>query len=289
MHIVTDSGTDVWLSSKERADLGIHIVPLVVTLDDKSYLEGVDIEPEAFYPLLEASGGLPTTSQPSAGDFAELYRRLSSSDPDILSIHITSGLSGTFHSAVAGAELVPEANITHVDTKTLSGAAGWQVVAAARALKAGWEIERVLALIKRIGDASESIYTLNELKYLIHGGRISHMKGLIASVLNLKPMIGVEKVGGTYIQLGQQRTFKRAVAGLVNRIAGEHAPGSALRVQVLHSLNPEGAAMLRELIDQRFDCSWLPVGPMSLVLGAHTGPSMVGVAYAPLATFDDVP
>jgi DegV family protein with EDD domain len=289
MHIVTDSGTDVWLSSKERADLGIHIVPLVVTLDDKSYLEGVDIEPEAFYPLLEASDGLPTTSQPSAGDFAELYRRLAITDPDILSIHITSGLSGTFNSAVAGAELVPEANITHVDTKTLSGAAGWQVVAAARALKGGWEIERVLALIKRIGDASESIYTLNELKYLIHGGRISHMKGLIASVLNLKPMIGVEKVGGTYIQLGQQRTFKRAVAGLVNRIANEHAPGSALRVQVLHSLNPEGAAMLRELVDQRFDCTWLPVGPMSLVLGAHTGPSMVGVAYAPLATFAEVP
>jgi DegV family protein with EDD domain len=289
MHIVTDSGTDVWLSSKERADLGIHVVPLVVTLDDKSYREGVDIEPEAFYPLLEASGGLPTTSQPSAGDFAELYRRLASTDPDILSIHITSGLSGTFHSAIAGAELVPEANITHVDTKTLSGAAGWQVVAAARALKAGWEIERVLALIKRIGDASESIYTLNELKYLIHGGRISHMKGLIASVLNLKPMIGVEKVGGTYIQLGQQRTFKRAVAGLVNRIANEHAPGSALRVQVLHSLNPEGAAMLRDLVDQRFDCTWLPVGPMSLVLGAHTGPSMVGVAYAPLATFAEIP
>lgn len=289
MHIVTDSGTDVWLSSQERADLGIHIVPLVVTLDDKSYLEGVDIEPEAFYPLLEASDGLPTTSQPSAGDFAELYRRLASTDPDILSIHITSGLSGTFNSAVAGAELVPEANITHVDTKTLSGAAGWQVVAAARALKGGWEIERVLALIKRIGDASESIYTLNELKYLIHGGRISHMKGLIASVLNLKPMIGVEKVGGTYIQLGQQRTFKRAVAGLVNRIANEHAPGSALRVQVLHSLNPEGAAMLRELVDQRFDCTWLPVGPMSLVLGAHTGPSMVGVAYAPLATFAEIP
>jgi len=289
MHIVTDSGTDVWLSSKEMADLGIHVVPLVVTLDDKSYLEGVDIEPEVFYPLLEASDGLPTTSQPSAGDFAELYRRLASTDPDILSIHITSGLSGTFHSAIAGAELVPEANITHVDTKTLSGAAGWQVVAAARALKAGWEIERVLALIKRIGDASESIYTLNELKYLIHGGRISHMKGLIASVLNLKPMIGVEKVGGTYIQLGQQRTFKRAVAGLVNRIASEHAPGSALRVQVLHSLNPDGAAMLRELIDQRFDCTWLPVGPMSLVLGAHTGPSMVGVAYAPLATFAEIP
>jgi DegV family protein with EDD domain len=289
MHIVTDSGTDVWLSPGERNELKIHIVPLVVTLDDKSYREGVDIEPDAFYRLLEASDKMPTTSQPSAGDFAELYRRLASSDPDILSIHISSGLSGTFHAAVAGAALAPEARVTHIDTKTLSAAAGWQVEAAGRAIKAGWDLPRVLALLGRLGDASESIYTLNELKYLIHGGRISHMKGLIASVLNLKPLIGVEKVGGTYVQLGQQRTFKRAVDGLVDRITGEHAPGSALRVQVLHSLNPEGAAMLRRRIDQRFDCTWLPVGPMSLVLGAHTGPSMVGVAYAPQAAFDEVP
>jgi fatty acid-binding protein DegV len=115
------------------------------------------------------------------------------------------------------------------------------------------------------------------------------MKGLIASVLNIKPLIGVEKVGGTYVQLGQARTFKRAVKGLVDLIAEQHPPGSALRVQVLHSYNPEGAAMLREQVDQRFDCTWLPVGPMSLVLGAHTGPSMVGIAYAPLEAFAAIP
>jgi DegV family protein with EDD domain len=289
MQIVTDSGTDVWLPPEQVAELNIHIVPLVVTLDDKSYREDVDIEPGEFYRLLAATDSLPVTSQPSAGDFAEVYRRLAATDPDILSIHMTSGLSGTFNAAQAGAELAPEANVTFVDTKTLSAAAGWQVVAAARAQKAGWPLERTLALLERIGAASESIYTLKELKYLIHGGRISHMKGLIASVLNIKPLIGVEKVNGTYVQLGQVRAFKRAVKGLVDRMAEQHEPGSGLRVQVLYSYNPEGAAMLRELVDQRFDCTWLPVGPMSLVLGAHTGPSMVGVAYAPLATFADIP
>lgn len=184
---------------------------------------------------------------------------------------------------------MPEANITHVDTKTLSAAAGWQVEAAARALKAGWPKDQTLALMERISAASESIYTLKDLSYLIHGGRISHMKGLIASVLHIKPLIGVEKVNGTYVQLGRARTFKNAVNGLVNLMTRQHAPGSALRVQVLHSHNPEGAAMLRELVDQQFDCTWLPTGPMSLVLGAHTGPSMVGVAYASLAAFADMP
>jgi len=289
MQIVTDSGTDLGLSPEQAAELNIHVVPLIVTLEGKSYREGVDIQPDEFYGLLAATDSLPITSQPSAGDFAETYRRLATTDPDILSIHMTSGLSGTFTAAQAGAKLVPEANITHVDTKTLSAAAGWQVEAAARALKAGWSKDQTLALMERIGAASESIYTLKELNYLIHGGRISHMKGLIASVLHIKPLIGVEKVNGTYVQLGRARTFKNAVNGLVNLMTRQHAPGSALRVQVLHSHNPEGAAMLRELVDQRFDCTWLPIGPMSLVLGAHTGPSMVGVAYASPAAFEAMP
>ncbi len=289
MQVVTDSATDVGLSPGRMAELNIHVVPLVVTLDDKSYREGVDIQPGEFYPLLAATNGLPTTSQPSAGDFAAIYRRLAATDPDILSIHMSSGLSGTVNSARAGAELSPEANVTVVDTKTLSAAAGWQVIAAAQAVKAGWSKERILPALEHIGAASDSAYTLKELKYLIHGGRISHLKGLLASMLNIKPLIGVEKVGGTYVQLGQVRTFKRAVKGLVDLIAKRHAPGTALRVQVLYADNPGGAAMLREQVDRRFDCTWLPLGPMSLVLGAHTGPSMVGVAYAPLETFADIP
>ena len=289
MQIVTDSGTDVSLTAEQKAELGIHVVPLVVTLGAESYREGIDIEPGEFYRRLAATDSLPVTSQPSPGDFASTYRRLAATDPDILSIHMTSGLSGTFNSAQAGASLVPEANVTLVDTKTLSVAAGWQVEAAARAVKAGWSKEQILALLARIGEASDSLYTLEELKYLIHGGRISHMKGLIGSILNIKPMIGVEKVNGTYIQLGQTRTFKKAIKGLVDLISSQHSPGSALHVQVLHAFNPEGAAVLREQVDRLFDCTWSPMGSISLVLGAHTGPSMVGVAFASQIAFADVP
>jgi len=288
MQIVTDSGVDLNLSPEQLAGLDVHIVPLIVSLDGSSYREGVDIQTGEFYRLLAASKGLPKTSQPPAGEFAETYRRLAASDRDILSIHMSSGLSGTLNAAKAGASMVPEANITIVDTKTLSAAAGWQVEAASQARKAGWPLEKILALLKRIGDASDSIYTLSDLKYLIHGGRISHMKGLIASVLRIKPLIGVEKENGTYVQLGQSRSFKKALRGLVDQMAQAHAPGSALRVQVLHAQNPEAAATLREQIDQRFDCTWLPIGAMSLVLGAHTGPSMVGAAYAPLSAFADL-
>jgi len=289
MQIVTDSGTDLWLPPEQLAELNIHIVPLIVSLDGKSYREGVDIEPEAFYRLLAESDDLPTTSQPSAGDFTDLYQQLAETDPDILSVHMSSGLSGTYNAARLGAESAPDANITLVDTKTLAAAAGWQVEAAARALKAGWTLDQTMDLMRRVGEANESVYTLKDLTYLIHGGRISHMKGLIASLLNLKPLIGVEKVNGTYEQLGQERTFKRAIKGLVNRMADHHAPGSALRVQVLHAYDPEAADTLHDLIDQQYDCTWLPTEPLSLVLGAHTGPTMVGVTYASLEALGDMP
>ena len=288
MQIVTDSGADIYLPPEQRDELDINVVPLVITLDGKSYREGVDIQPNEFYKLLAETESLPTTSQPSAGDFAETYRRLASTDPEILSIHMSSGLSGTFASAQAGAEMVPEANVTLVDTKTLSAASGWQVIAAAQAMKAGLMKEQILAMMKRISDACDSMFTLKELKYLIHGGRISHMKGLIASILNIKPIIGVEKTYGKYVQLGQARSFIGAIKGLTNLMIKQHTAGSAIRIQVLHSNNEDGAAILCEQVRQLFNCTLMPIGQLSLVLGAHTGPSMVGIAYAPISVFDDM-
>lgn len=289
MKIVTDSGADLMFSQDVLDQLDVRILPLVVNLDGKAYREDLDITPEGFYQLLEGTKSLPTTSLPPTGDFAAAYRDLGKDGEEILSIHISSGLSGTFNSAVQGAKLVPEINVTHFDARTLSAAVGWMVEAASRAINAGWPKEKILELLERIRQGSESIYTLKELKYLIHGGRISHMKGLIASLLNIKPIIGVEKETGTYVQLGQERTFNRALDGLVKQMNKLHAPGSRLRVQVLHSFNHEGADLLKEKIDEVFNVSWLPTGTMSLVLGAHTGPSMVGVAFASQEIFDDLP
>ncbi|NLD72832.1 MAG: DegV family protein [Chloroflexi bacterium] len=280
MHIVTDSGADLFLSPEEIDALGIHVVPLTVTLSGNSYREGLDIATPEFYRLLAETGDLPTTSQPSAGEFADVYRRLAESDPEILSIHISSGLSGTVGSAQAAAAMVPEARVTVVDSKTLSVGSGWQVAAAARAARAGQAMEDIVDLVQRVAAATSTLFTLEELKYLIHGGRISHMKGLIASMLRLKPFIGVDKTTGMYVQMGQARAFPRALRGIVDLIARDHAPGSALVAQVAHAQNPEGAAALRALVSERFDCTWVPEAAISFVLGAHTGPTLVGVCFA---------
>lgn len=289
MQIVTDSGVDLGLAPEEQKALRIRVVPLVVNLEGQSFREGVDIMADDFYARLAETQSLPTTSQPSPGDFAAVYRELAADDPAILSIHMSSGLSGTYNSALTAAASVPEAEIAVVDTKTLSAGAGWQVEAAARALRAGWTLEAVLAMVRRVQEQTHSLFTLKELKYLIHGGRISHMKGLIASVLDLKPVIGVENERGTYAQMGQARSFAAAIRNLAE-LPGQWVPkGSALRAQVVHACNPEAADELRQSVSQLFNCAWRPTGRLSMVLGAHTGPTMVGLAIAPLTAFADIP
>jgi DegV family protein with EDD domain len=287
LQIVSDRAMD--LAAEQTAGLNLHLVPLTFTLDGKTYRSGVDVQPDEFYQMLAATESYPTTSQPSAGDFAQVYRQLAANDPDVLSIHVSSGLSGTLNSAKAGAALVPEARVTFVDTKTLSGAQGWQVQAAARAANAGWAKERTVSMLAQISAAANIVYTLATLKYLIHGGRISHLKGLVGSVLNLKPLIGVEKDRGTYVNLGQARTLDKAILKIADHVAATHPRGTALRTQVMHGHNADGAVMLRERMDQYFKCTWLPTSSIAPVLGAHTGPGLVGLVYAPVDAFPHVP
>jgi DegV family protein with EDD domain len=287
MQIVTDRAMD--LTPEQLEGLDIHYVPLTFTLDGKTYRSGEDVQPAQFYELLNATSSFPTTSQPSAGDFADLYRQLAAKDPEILSIHISSGLSGTVNAARAACELVPEAKVTIVDTKTLSGAEGWQVEAAAWAAKAGWTMDQILQMLDRVRSAVDTIYTLATIKYLVHGGRISHIKGLLASVLNIKPIISVEKQKGIYVQKGQARTLEQAIVKIADTVTQQYAPGTALRLQLLHGANPDGALLLKKKLEELFKCTWLPTGPIAPVLGAHTGPGLVGLVYGPQAVFAEFP
>jgi DegV family protein with EDD domain len=287
MQIVTDRASD--LIAPQMEGLDIHFVPMWLTLDGKSYSSGIDVTAEVFYDMLEKTDGFPTTSQPSAGDFAELYRNLAKKDPEILSIHISSGLSGTIESARAAAAMVPEANVTIYDTKTLSGPEGWQVEAAGRLLQAGWPLGDVLKKIEEIGQTCEGIYTLDTLRYLIHGGRISHLKGLLASVLQLRPVIAVAKDTGKYYPHGQERTMKKAIKKIADVVAAKYKEGAALRVQLLHGKNPEMVEVMRQELSNRFKCHWTPTVSVAPVLGAHTGGGVVGISVGPYELFKDIP
>lgn len=287
MQIVTDRGADILPEVAER--FGIHFTPLKVTLDGRTYASGVDITPDEFYKLLGSTEDMPLTSQPSVGEFVEMYRSLAQTDPEILSIHISSGLSGTLNSARAAAALVPEAHVTFVDTFTLSCPQGWQVEAAARAARAGWSKERILDLLAELRAQTEGMFTVATLKYLIHGGRISHIKGLMASLLNIKPIIGVEKTDGKYFQLGQEITLKRAILHEADLVVKRFGEGTKLRIQLLHANNLPGTEWLHERLSQLFDIEWVPTISITPALGAHVGTGLVGMAVGPVSLFSKLP
>jgi DegV family protein with EDD domain len=284
MKIVTDRGCD--LTPVQMEGLEIHFAPMRMTLDGQTYNSGEDITPEDFYALMTQSEGFPTTSQATAGDFADIYRRLAAQNDEILSVHISSGLSGTLDSARAGADMVPEAKVTFWDTKTLGCPEGWQVEMAARGLQAGWPVERVLSLLDQVRKDTLEMFTLDTLKYLIHGGRISHMRGLLGSLLRIRPVITVDLESGKYVSLAQERTMKKAVEKMIELAQETYAAGSELRVQLMHGNNPEVLAFMKEKIESVFRCHWLPSVSVAPVLGAHTGPSVVAFALAPVELFD---
>jgi fatty acid kinase fatty acid binding subunit len=288
MHILTDAGAD--LTSVQTKGLTFQSVPLTFTLDGKSYRSGIDIGPEAFYELLAGTQSFPSTSQPAPGEFADAYRRLiAAGDREVLSIHISSGLSGTLNAARLGAQQVPEANITFVDTLTLSGAEGWAVEAAGRMSLAGWPLSRILPVLDRICKATETFYTVETLRYLEHGGRISHIQALLGQILDLKPIIGVEKEHGIYVVHARERSVKKAVGKIAEMVEAHYGGAGQVRVMVMHGHNAPAAADLTQQIGERINARFLPLSPIAPVLGAHTGPGLVGVCAAPMQVFEGIP
>ena len=278
MQIVTDSGSDITIEDAKK--FNIHMLPLKIDLDGKSYKAGVDINPDEFFELMDNAKGMPVTSTPSVGEFQELYRELAKTDPEILSIHISSGLSATSNAAVQAAKLVPEANITVLDTLTLSAGTGWQVMAAAKMRDAGAKLPDVLEKLRQIQAVTKTYFSLPTLKYLIAGGRIGHLKGLLASLLGILPVIWVSNVDGKYYDVAKKRTFFKAIEEIPNLVLKDHPAGSLLQAQICHASYPEGARLVRDAMEKVFKMDWLPDVQLGTALGAHTGRGLTGVIIA---------
>ena len=278
MRIVTDSAVD--LPEEMFAQLNIERLPLTIAFGKEILRSGIDIQPEEFYRRLAASHELPTTSQPSPGEFVELYRRVGQSDRDILSIHISSGLSGTINSAAQAARQCPDLNITHVDTKTLSAAQGFQIVAAAQAIRRGWPLNKILERIKQVAEQSDIFFTLDTLHYLQKGGRIGRVQAIAGSLLNLKPVITVDKEPGTYVTVAKGRSMSKSIA-LIADIVHEKMKQVPAWIHVLHGNSPDQAQVLSDLIRARMPSARFTFGQIVPVLGVHVGPGCVGAVCGP--------
>jgi DegV family protein with EDD domain len=152
------------------------------------------------------------------------------------------------------------------------------MVQAAARHQASWSLEQILERLAIIQAQTQGLFTLKDLKYLIHGGRISHLKALAASILKIRPVLGPDKVEGRYVTFSQDMTLKRAIQHIPELVAKMFPDCKQLRVQLLHGHNPEGLELLRAAMGERFECLFEPAAVIAPVLGAHTGPSVIGLA-----------
>ena len=285
MKIVTDSAVD--LPEEMFVQLGIERMPLLISFGTEVLRSGIDIQAEEFYRRLVASkDNLPTTSQPSVGEFVELYRRVGQTDRDIVSVHVSSGLSGTLNAATQAAKQCPELNITLIDTKTLSAAEGFQVVAVAQAIRRGYTVEQIVKRAHEVGDQTEIFFTLDTLYYLQKGGRIGRVQAMAGALLNLKPVITVDKGPGTYITVAKGRSISKSIALIADQVQ-EKMKDRPAWVHVLHTNSPDQAQALHDLILTRMPKARLTRGQIVPVLGVHTGPGCVGAVCGPLDVLDE--
>lgn len=280
--LVTDAGCDLPSADLER--YGVQVTPLKILFGDESYRSGIDISHKQFYDRLAQGDVHPSTSQPTVPEFVELYRELGASGTPILSIHISEGLSGTVNVARQAAAQLPDLDITVHDSGTLTGATGFQVLVAARALEAGRSIPEILPLLEQTHAATNLLFTVEDLTYLHRGGRIGGVRYQVGQLLKIKPIVTVEKHGskaGTYVQAGRARSLAKAGDIFIERAAEVAGPGGKLRAVTVYGDDPTLAEGVIERLKREFDLVYSAAIPTAPVLGVHVGPGALGLIYAP--------
>jgi DegV family protein with EDD domain len=284
--IVTDSCATIPDSYLEA--LKIHWVPYYLHRGKDVLRDLVTIHREEFYRWLPTADKLPTTANPGPGDFVTLYETLAQDEGvrEIVSIHITSKGSGAYQAAKIAQsmmqERMPELRLAVVDTLNVSMCQGWMVIEAARAALAGRPMADIVELVKGMIPITRMIQTADTLKYLYMGGRIGKAKHLVGSLLNIKPLIGMED--GIIVLLGQARSRRQAYAKMVDMVETAVGPGGRLKIAYVHAAAQEEAEEIQGLVQGRLDVVESLVAELSPVLGVHTGPGTAGVCYFPVET-----
>lgn len=271
--VVTDSTSD--LPADVAESLGIEVVPLNVHFGSDVYKDRVNLMPDAFYDKLINGDVLPTTSQPSVGEFIDVYERLGSDADGIVSVHISEKLSGTMNSArLASQQANADCPIEVVDTFQVSMGVGICAMEAAEVANSGGNMNQVILAARNAVTRSQCFFMLETLEFLQKGGRIGKAQALIGNLLKIRPMLMLQE--GEVHPLGRERTRRKGIAKLVDTVE-ELAPISGLAV--MYSTGPDEAQILVQnvskfMIEGR-EPMMLQIGP---VIGTYAGPDTLGIA-----------
>jgi DegV family protein with EDD domain len=271
--IVTDSAADLPTTLAE--ELGTTVVPVYLCFGDEVYRDRVDISEDEFYQRLLHDPIHPSTTQPTPQDFADAYQKLSQEADGIVSVHISSRLSGTYNSAIQGKKLVEnECPIEVVDSQTVSIATGLIAMEAAKIAMSGRNLQQVAAEVRQIVPYIHLIILFDTLKYLAKGGRIGKAKALMGSVLSVKPLLTVKD--GELVPAGQVRTRSKGIERLFDFAK------NAIDIQdlsILHSTTPDEAQILAERIGSIFPRERITIARLGPGLGVHGGPGVLAIGF----------
>ena len=273
---VTDSTAYIPASQVKQFD--ITVIPQVLIWDEQTLLDGIDIQPTAFYERMRESKTMPTTSQATIGAFKEAFEPLVEAGRPILAILISNKLSGTIQSAEQAKAEFPEATIVIIDSEAAAMAMGFQVLAAARAAGEGKSFEEVTEIARQAKLQTGVVLVVDTLEYLHRGGRIGGASRLLGTVLNLKPILELQD--GVIEAVDRVRTRSKAQARLLD-ILEERIDGRPnLRLAVVHAAAEQQARELLEVAANRLNPMETVFSEVSPVVGAHVGPGTLGLCYS---------
>ena len=272
--IVTDGACSI--SPARGEELGIHIAPVYLTFGDKTYRAGMDLDDAEFYKLLAASKKLPTTAQPTAADFINIYNKLADEVDEIITIVISHHMSATIQSAEMAREQFDKIPVHIVDSESVSLGLGMMSLAAAKAAEQGQDAQAILKRIDGIKQRLNVIFTVKTLEYLHKGGRIGGATAFLGSALDIKPILYIND--GRIEPLEKQRTRIRSISRLLE-LTKEKAGAQPIHVAILHGNTPEEAQQLELLVRSQFNCAELITADMGPVIGVHAGPGTLGLVF----------
>jgi len=272
--VVTDSSANV--PARLAKQLDIRVVPILLTLNGQSFRDGVDITAGDVYRWLRTSKQLPTTSAPSIGDFLRVYASAAQDAWGIVSIHLSPKLSATYSTALAASQLVDDTEIRVVNCHTVAMGQGFVALEAARAAATGASLDAVVARAEEVASKMTVLATIDTLEYLYRGGRIGGAAALLGTMLQIKPILFV--ADGHVDVFSRPRTKSKALRTILHEVA-KQADGQPLHAAILHAGVPEEAEALRQEVAAQFNCTELYVTEMTPVMGAHTGPGVLGIVF----------
>jgi DegV family protein with EDD domain len=252
-----------------------RIVPLYVSFGDESFKDYVEMSPDVFYERLATASELPTTSQPTPGDFAAVYDELAPTFERILSLQISSTLSGTFASAEAAAATAGDGKVRVIDSRTVSASLAMLALGVQRRLEAGTTDDEVDAYVERYRHEHRLLFTVNTLEYLAKGGRIGRAAALAGSLLNVKPILTIRD--GEVVPLKKVRGSHKAFAEFRELFVSTSTDSDRLKVGIAHAAAPERLEALRELVANERPRAQIEIATtLGAVVGTHAGPGTVG-------------